>query len=670
MPPQSSSAGGHLRQRKPPAEGRSKAPAGQQAANRFDGGRWRIAKVAVAVVAVTAAALVAVLFRSAGGGGHPAVTPFAAPKVTELEALGGAHEQRMLWGSYRPGYYFGMRTRRPAGLLAGLMWWDPQRPDFFHNIRHEAQERDGLAKFGWLQHDGASYGHQELLDMDYNITTTMVKRAEGGEGAGAGGDWAVRVSCSRLEGADPPNGVYLAEEGEGLGGRRGWAMLPQGPKPAQGGLTLATGSSAEVGGWALHLAELAIAAAPTPQWACLDKVTRAASQLRLAQHTPPRKLVPRPRVSGCGTSSPRMGPIFTSEYWPISPPQWQDASRSVKSVTFLGERTPHMHNLTDLVKRHLRQAPAPRRSKPGAMPKVVLSGHAEPGANMMVFQVAARSLIVRLTVTATLPLSFTAVFVGGISEEGGASECLWGAPGGRNRCRERAAQLSGEPLRAEIAQRSAAFERRFAAFLGRDVGPHHAVARAALSNMLGGMGYFYGSSLVGLPNGSGGEAIVESWDAPLFTAVPSRAFFPRGFLWDEGFHHLLISRWDPVLTADSLAHWLDLISAEGWIPREQIRGAEAQSRVPAEFITQRPSAANPPTLFLPILRMARHVAAADPQALVDDPALATQKAFLEAAFPRLEKWFLWFNATQAGDAPGSYRWRGRDAATDAELNPK
>ena len=30
---------------------------------------------------------------------------------------------------------------------------------------------------------------------------------------------------------------------------------------------------------------------------------------------------------------------------------------------------------------------------------------------------------------------------------------------------------------------------------------------------------------------------------------------------------------------DVLAHWLDLINSEGWIPREQILGDEARSKV-------------------------------------------------------------------------------------------
>lgn len=48
--------------------------------------------------------------------------------------------------------------------------------------RHEAQQRDGLAKYGWLQHDGERYGLQELWDEQFNISTAWV-----GAGLGAGG---------------------------------------------------------------------------------------------------------------------------------------------------------------------------------------------------------------------------------------------------------------------------------------------------------------------------------------------------------------------------------------------------------------------------------------------------------------------------------------------------
>ena len=85
-----------------------------------------------------------------------------------------------------------------------------------------------------------------------------------------------------------------------------------------------------------------------------------------------------------------------------------------------------------------------------------------------------------------------------------------------------------------------------------------------------------------------GDKIVKQYDksAGLFTGCPSRPMFPRGFLWDEGFHLMLICQWSKFMCMDILAHWFNTIKEDGWIPREQIRGKEAEMFVPDEFIAQ------------------------------------------------------------------------------------
>lgn len=205
----------------------------------------------------------------------------------------------------------------------------------------------------------------------------------------------------------------------------------------------------------------------------------------------------------------------------------------------------------------------------------------------------------------------------------------------------------------ELIRRKAQFEHEFKERFSL---PQNAsqveFARTTLSNTIGGISYFYGHSQVqstsGPPRPYG--------PVQLLTAVPSRAFFPRGFLWDEGFHQLLISRWNPSLSMKIIRSWLELMNKEGWIPREVILGDEAIARVPSDFLTQRNTNANPPTLFMAI------------ESLIDRNQADRQ--WLYYIYPRLKKWYDWFNTTQHGSFVNTFRWRGRNATTNLELNPK
>ena len=216
------------------------------------------------------------------------------------------------------------------------------------------------------------------------------------------------------------------------------------------------------------------------------------------------------------------------------------------------------------------------------------------------------------------------------------------------------------------------------------------------SNLYGGLGYFYGDEVVDRSyapeydeenEGFWEETAAvrarkqEKLEGPyeLFTTVPSRPFFPRGFLWDEGFHLLPIADFDLDVTLDVVKSWFDLIDEDGWIGREQILGNEARSKVPPEFQTQYPHYANPPTLFLVLDNLLERIGALNgttplynenaPKESVyeNSPDLAIH--FLQDLYPKLKKHFYWFRKTQFGDLKSydrdafsskeAYRWRGR-----------
>ena len=222
-------------------------------------------------------------------------------------------------------------------------------------------------------------------------------------------------------------------------------------------------------------------------------------------------------------------------------------------------------------------------------------------------------------------------------------------------------------------------------------------SKSLFSNLLGGIGYFYGDSRVDRSDDPAYEEDNEGfWEdaaeargrnaaqpegpSELFTSIPSRPFFPRGFLWDEGFHLLPVIDWDVDLTLDIMKSWFNLMDEDGWIAREQILGAEARSKVPAEFQVQYPHYANPPTLFMVITSFLDKLDAvksdASNQHVLAEKSYYMQLANREAAleylrrlYPLLKRHYFWFRRTQAGDIKSyereafsskeGYRWRGR-----------
>lgn len=208
------------------------------------------------------------------------------------------------------------------------------------------------------------------------------------------------------------------------------------------------------------------------------------------------------------------------------------------------------------------------------------------------------------------------------------------------------------------------------------------LSESLFSNLFGGIGYFYGDSLVDrsyapeydednegfweeTAQARAKAQVVKDPAVELFTSVPSRPFFPRGFLWDEGFHLVPIIEWDLDITLDIVKSWFNLIDSDGWIAREQILGPEARSKVPQEFQVQYPHYANPPTLFLIIDTLIDKLNAGS----LSDAQADRVKTELQSLYPLLKRQYYWFRKTQFGDIKSydreafstkeAYRWRGR-----------
>ncbi|CAL4078158.1 unnamed protein product, partial [Meganyctiphanes norvegica] len=453
-------------------------------------------------------------------------TPLNAPKVVTKSGLDVPDRY---WGTYRPGVYFGTRTRHPTSLVTGLMWFVPGH--FQNNmlaLRHWADQGDDISKYGWQLHDGRNFGRQRITDKHIILQTDFVKRPGGKHG----GDWTSRIKVlpRKNEGGGGVASLlyYVALDPDDVSGYLSLQGLGQGEAPSL------SGTSDSVGEFTMHVLNT--------------------SGIILHQHAMHTK---------------HMG----------------------------------LHQLKETVYKGLRvfQGTSESDKYIGLADEVYEKEDKDRIPTFIVYQI-----------TGQVPFEMEVVY---------ESHSFFNKPG----------ILSGDAFTEELAKHEEKFHTNFEdkfsmqkkGFVKEEIN----FAKAALSNMIGGIAYLYGASRV---LGEYNSDPVPYWKAPLYTAVPSRSFFPRGFLWDEGFHNLLISKWDREISQDILAHWFDLMNWDGWIPREQILGTEARARVPDEFVVQRDKNANPPTLLLTLHSMMKGFQ----QDLTDD-----DYEYLTHLWPRLRAWY-------------------------------
>lgn len=504
------------------------------------------------------------------------VTLHPSPPVLDANSSSAKVSPERFWGSYRPQVYFGMKTRSPHSVVTGMMWMR-QFSDIDVNLRHTCEQGDRLQGYGWLMHDGITFGVQEIRDNDFTLTTEFVKRMGGDHG----GDWTWRITAKQHSSA------------------------PQAP--------------------VLSLMFYAAADTQGSLEAHVEERNRLASITGFSKELGNFKITFRKPVTG------------------------ELSSAKYASYNYLQTVSPGLEKLTDIVKHSLNRRFVYSPPSGEKRHYIAVDTYKPPHHQNQEKPTDTRkeSDFVVHQVTVQTPFQI---------------EVLFESASYHNRPN----QLVGSVMTQELEKRKAEFDAKFEKTFGlesKGFGQSNIkFGKAALSNMLGGLGYFHGQSVV--------QSVYNEYpllypEGTLFTAVPSRSFFPRGFLWDEGFHQLLLSKWDPQVTREAIGHWIDLINIEGWIPREQILGDEARSKVPAEFVVQRNENANPPTLFLALQELIEQ--------LTSNPEMETSKPtlpFLRRLFPRLKTWFEWYNTTQTGPLQNSYRWRGRDKDTNLFLNPK
>jgi mannosyl-oligosaccharide glucosidase len=443
---------------------------------------------------------------------------------------------------HRPNLYVGTKTCSPVPISTGLMWY--AKGDL-SKIRHTAEMNDNLKRWGWSAHNGQDFGRHALLDPKAQIHLTTEYMADQ---ESASNSWTMRISGDLTKTGQKNNNkqarndvslVFYVTNADPSG-----HMALASTAAAQGPSSTITGTTKKEGRFSFEIVR--------------TTSEDLNSQRRVVtHHSKKNRHTNRPGFASVSSSQVhsaqlRRNPERLWQTKDLLLPLWQTSQRSAYNLV-QEEHEAHAENEDE------EDTPTP---DPFVLP--LLMNTTEKKANLIALQytlAAPFELIVRYQEH---------------NEE--ASEKSEGNEGNEAKTTV-ATTIAATNQMVDIATQR--FNTRFEHIFGLHSkgydGKQIEFAQAAFSNLIGSTTYFYGSSSVKptQPNQPPGTTAA----GPLITGVPSRSFFPRGFLWDEGFHQLLVSAWNPSLSRTVVGHWLNRMDENGWIPREQILGPEAVSKV-------------------------------------------------------------------------------------------
>ncbi|KAG6016370.1 hypothetical protein E4U43_003755 [Claviceps pusilla] len=543
--------------------------------------------------------------------------------------IGRLNNQSLLWGPYKPNLYFGVRPRVPKSLWTGLMWGRIEKySDVKEGLRYTCEQEQDIRGYGWDEYDARTGGVQTIHDLGNKIDITTSFVKT--PGGTHGGSWAARIK-GKLHDNAPENSktvVYFYLAQEDAG-----ELEPQGEGSELGfkGDVTFLGRSESLGDYKLVL-------------------TKGTGKHPSSDHEITAK---RPGDVSLVSS----GQVEEDVLWQTTPLLFQQLQSAA------------MHVQTDY-----------GLDNPPPAWQVYRLPHTPGQGN---------SHIIQRTYEGSF--EFDVIF----------SSASAGA------------ELTSDHVTKALESASQSFSDRFSAIFDLQApfkaDKYQKFGKSMFSNLLGGVGYFHGQQMIDRSYAPEYDEENEGfWEETaaararnqqrlegpyeLFTSVPSRPFFPRGFLWDEGFHLVPIADWDIDLTLEIVKSWYNTMDEDGWIPREQILGPEARSKVPEEFQVQYPHYANPPTLFLIIEDFMERLLKSNGTQSVgsnnqqegnlnprDRSPLSPHTAhldnyelgedFLKKMYPLLRRQYDWFRRTQRGDMKSydreaystkeGYRWRGR-----------